>query len=652
MSLSSDMDRPRRKPLPISSSVRPGAYQLVSPPSHDQNRPSLSMQGSTQHLYSSPSHEYAQRSWTTAEDTGQESNHETYESSIACSNPPRHGKLWRTGYFLNVPWLGVGSLLLVLSSTTASAILLVISDGDAVSSWRVAPSVVLAILSAISTACLSTSLASGLNVSWWRRMLEGAPLDETHLYWTHGNSIWAAMTAGRRFSFLSIAKLLVTLAAIAEGPFIQQASTISNREVSKQVSLQAALAVDLPPGYTADVTGEFRTPTTPSSPFSGVFNNYTSHVSITNGFDGCPGVCTVNASGVGFKVSCALDTNSTWNLDDYSGGITKQQFNASTAWRAESPDGVGGIAANGSYEYLTLSAGWAINTVTPLLFVNRICSLSLAMVSYPLQIVNNTVSLALPNGANPEVIYDLPIASTAPGRGLTGSTTLGGFSLIGNINEFGEPPTDGPFYANVSMIANGGGAIYSLYGLNPFAWSHAINPNWDVNQYSGHVWRDPIPDVLAAYHEIMFRLGLSAATNATLVGPIVLGDRTYTSVRNVSATYVFNENYYVSRYRYLGSAMTVIILATLSVIPTLTGWWQIGRPTTLSPLETAKAFGAPLLAKCNSNDTVEDLVHNVKDQIVKYGATKGGQLGDRGSRLRLEEYGEVDTPRSRTIFEK
>jgi hypothetical protein len=69
-------------------------------------------------------------------------------------------------------------------------------------------------------------------------------------------------------------------------------------------------------------------------------------------------------------------------------------------------------------------------------------------------------------------------------------------------------------------------------------------------------------------------------------------------------------------------------------------------------LETAKAFGAPLLAKCNSNDTVEDLVNNVKDQIVKSGATKGDQPGDRGSRLRLEEYGEVHTPRSRTIFEK
>jgi hypothetical protein len=84
----------------------------------------------------------------------------------------------------------------------------------------------------------------------------------------------------------------------------------------------------------------------------------------------------------------------------------------------------------------------------------------------------------------------------------------------------------------------------------------------------------------------------------------------------------------------------------------LRGWWNLGRATTLSPLETAKAFGAPLLAKWNSNDTVENLVHNVKHQIVKYGATLGDELGDRGSRLGLEEYGEVHTPRSETIFQQ
>jgi hypothetical protein len=125
-----------------------------------------------------------------------------------------------------------------------------------------------------------------------------------------------------------------------------------------------------------------QTPTTPSSPFSGVFSNYTNRVSITHGFDGCLGVCTANASGVGFKVSCAPDTNTTWDIEAY-GDIMKPQFTANTTWQVTASDGYDSIAANGPHEYLTLSAGWIINTITPLLFINRVCILSLAMVSYP-----------------------------------------------------------------------------------------------------------------------------------------------------------------------------------------------------------------------------------------------------------------------------
>jgi hypothetical protein len=183
-------------------------------------------------------------------------------------------------------------------------------------------------------------------------------------------------------------------------------------------------------------------------------------------------------------------------------------------------------------------------------------------------LINNTVSLNLPNSTNPDVLYDLPTASTAVGDSLTGSTTLGGFSLIGNANGFGEYPTQGPFYANVSMVANGALALFSLYGLNPFTWSHAVNPDWDVMQFEGYTWRDPIPDILAAYHDIMFRLALNAAKNASLVDPIELGGKSFTSRSTVPLTYTFNQTHYVSRYRYLGGAMAVILLAIISIIPT------------------------------------------------------------------------------------
>jgi hypothetical protein len=148
------MERPRRKPLPASSSFRSETYQLLSSPSHDQNHSVFWTQGPTRYLSSGP-YEHAQRSWTMVEDSGQ-------ESWIAPPYPPSRGKLLQTGYLRNVPWVGVGSLLVVSCSTITSAIILVVSNGDAVTSWRVAPSVVLAILSAISTACLSFLLQAAL----------------------------------------------------------------------------------------------------------------------------------------------------------------------------------------------------------------------------------------------------------------------------------------------------------------------------------------------------------------------------------------------------------------------------------------------------------------------------------------------------------
>jgi hypothetical protein len=43
---------------------------------------------------------------------------------------------------------------------------------------------------------------------------------------------------------------------------------------------------------------------------------------------------------------------------------------------------------------------------------------------------------------------------------------------------------------------------------------------------------------------------------------------TNTSVRQVTTVYIFNENYYISSYGYLGGAMAVILWAIFSVFIT------------------------------------------------------------------------------------
>jgi len=254
-------------------------------------------------------------------------------------------------------------------------------------------------------------------------------------------------------------------------------------------------------------------------------------------------------------VSCET-TNTTWNGTDYITGVISSlpQFLVSGTW-SFTPD-----TRNRSNKTLTLLAGWADNNVN--VFIQQKCNLSLVMVSYPSQIVNDTITLNLEVRTDPEVLADLPVAHMPLlfGEDIGSLTTLGGFYLLSTQFQ----SNTGPFFANVSMFRNGAEALFSLLGNSPFAWAHAVNPNWDPI-HNSYVWRNPMPDVLAAFHEIMFRLVLQVATNTTLVALIVLDGITYSSLSNVSAIWTFSENYYVSKYDFLVGAVAVVVLAVLSI---------------------------------------------------------------------------------------
>jgi hypothetical protein len=153
------MDPPRRKPLPVANSLSDGSPQPV----HDERRASFPTFEPDRDISLVSSEVQTRRSLTSIEGSVQESTDATYEPPTT-ELPALHETLWKTGYTQNIPWPAVGSLLLALSSTVASAIILIISNGDTVSNWRIDPSVLLAILSATSTACLSFSLARGVNV--------------------------------------------------------------------------------------------------------------------------------------------------------------------------------------------------------------------------------------------------------------------------------------------------------------------------------------------------------------------------------------------------------------------------------------------------------------------------------------------------------
>jgi hypothetical protein len=64
---------------------------------------------------------------------------------------------------------------------------------------------------------------------------------------------------------------------------------------------------------------------------------------------------------------------------------------------------------------------------------------------------------------------------------------------------------------------------------------------------------------------------------------------------------------YAIYYGWLTGGCLVILVASLAILPTYWGWWELGREVSMSPLEIGRAFGAPTMQHTDPNATGDDL---------------------------------------------
>lgn len=76
---------------------------------------------------------------------------------------------------------------------------------------------------------------------------------------------------------------------------------------------------------------------------------------------------------------------------------------------------------------------------------------------------------------------------------------------------------------------------------------------------------------------------------------------------------------YKSDFRFLFLALEFPCFGALAVFVMMLGWWELGRKVSLSPVETAKAFGAPILEDAGSNQEVKKMLKRLKHLEVRYG---------------------------------
>ena len=230
------------------------------------------------------------------------------------------------------------------------------------------------------------------------------------------------------------------------------------------------------------------------------------------------------------------------------------------------------------------------------------CTLVVANVDYPVNIDGQKNTIILDPSTD---IFDDTLNDISPIQDLpdapTGPSTLAGLYLALSNQYDSRANTRWGGAVNYELTTTGATA-------NRYVQADSIGSTADCTL----AFTDPMQELLAAARQLMFRTAIAAANG--------------TNIRSTSAIQTMETVVYHSHYGYFVGAAIITLLAVVVTLPTFHGYWLLGRNVSMSPLETGRALGAPLLSNTNSNAPVDELVKGCTNVGIKYGVASSDQL--------------------------
>ncbi|KAK0619603.1 hypothetical protein B0T14DRAFT_603369 [Immersiella caudata] len=532
----------------------------------------------------------------------------------------QEGTQWSPGVFQNMPWMGLLGLLGGAVCMAGAILVLVNSDGKRTDSWPlestpIKTSVLLAILAASANACLRFAFGQAGTIAWWAMMLKGGgTLNDAHRYWEYQTSLMAAATAGRDINRIAVACLTATM-LFAVTPLLQAASFETVETLTTPLTLSVALSGDSAyiggagwTGVSVGFPGSNRSRITSLTPeFTTVFRDFNNRTAIPLRTLG--GECAVDTMCRAVLVTAGWDVSCATSHEPYSLLVRGSAAVIGFA-RVEFDGGEPGVInVNTAYKSTPDPTG---------LLVVRNCRMHAAFVCYPVELSGGEVRL--PSRAlstrNDTVRRFYPSENRYPSQ-------FGGIALA----------ADNLYQSNISYDQEDGLRSTGVMGLMYIDEANS-SPSSGV---TGRVWRDPGPDIMLAIRELTFR----SATAASAVDgskPRQIAER---STQTVAI------GVYHWRYGYLAAVLVLNCLCAVALAPLFKGWWTLGgRPYSLSPIETARAFGSPILTApeaigSDSNAPVSAVLASFGGKHVRYGVLAAN--GEQG-KLTIAETENVQSP--------
>jgi Protein of unknown function (DUF3176) len=536
---------------------------------------------------------------------------------------------WQPGVLRRLPWTSFIALLGALGCVAAAGLILLFSNGRSKLDWQAAPAVWLAVLTAVGNALIRYAQAEGVNISWWTRSLRGAPIATLHRDWAFGTSLWTSLTAGRNFLSIMVFGNIFTTLCLVDGPLLQRATSIVSRSIEETVQLNVSLATDA--GNFSSIPGVVGSL---SSEFVQVLSDYADGRPIQASVSGCYGNCTGKVRTLGLNGSCLVTSTepTDWAKDSVSADdwnveatLLNVTFPFLFFWTMQEDqrrlldfDVSYFTPAPGTPPTIPMEIGQPLSTC-PGFVTRKSCSYNIGIAEYPISVINQTLTLSSNESTFPVVSMDSFLRSN-PGdlmsNGYYNLTRAYGFNDAARWL-FSSTITITPLVLSSSD-----------FGPTSFNWKTDFKgplavQNLAVTQISScnRTIQDPTDYILRSMSEILFRVGVAAAQ---------MDPR---PMQAFEAKQVRIDLIYTSNLRFFAAAACIMLCAIMLVAGTHHRWWLIGRPVSLSPLEIAKAFDAPLLAvPGTSNTDVKALLDVVGEMQVKY----GGVLGSDTARLRRE----------------
>ncbi|KAK7973121.1 hypothetical protein PG988_007255 [Apiospora saccharicola] len=499
---------------------------------------------------------------------------------------------WNPGFKANLPKTFVLTLLGCVLWCGACIGVVVAANRHRADSWKISPTVILAILGPLGSMMLQYSLSCGMAITWWSSALGGTTLGTLHSQWEHGTSVWASATSGRSFDRISLAKLMV-LSVFAVNPLLQRALTSQVSTVEDTARVSTAVATDNQSMRDMNFTDTLTTAgKAVSNQMNQVIRQFTERVPITGAISGCTGKCSGTLKAAGFDARCKRSLNSSFIVpwDDNSlGGAPVEVFRIlpSQVWNEA-------VHLNILYSDVTADGTGDCRGVA----TEVECSVEHAVVEYP---------FSQKDGA------DVPETRRDRVRVLSAEVPAMEDNLMVPLFNGLVIAAEQLFVTSAEFAQAGFGWYYNTKGPLASTYTTRYNTTADCSV----AYRDPTEDILGKLKELMFRLAV-AMPNAS-------SPRTEFDVRQETLTIV-----YESRFAYMWVALGITVLAVAAVARTASGFQDLGRPVTLSPLEIANAFGSQLMQEKlsgTSNMTVAELMKVYRDTQIQYASTDGDYGG-------------------------